>query len=99
MLSILYIVPPTFLVGSWSAKDCRLLYGYSQQFVADFLGISRISYISLENGTSRCYYDVAVKLGRLFRRLPSQLVSDDGYLFLSSDSVASSELSKFYNEP
>lgn len=51
---------------SFRLKECRLARGYTQQEVADALGISRVNYTRYETGAREIPLDVLVRLARFY---------------------------------
>ena len=56
-------------------KSLRTAYGYTQQQVADMLGVSRTTYINYETGKKSPYLNNLYKLSDIFKVSVDSLVS------------------------
>lgn len=54
-------------------RELRARLGWSQQFLADELGVSRQTINAIENGRSEASLELALKLGHVFGREVSEL--------------------------
>ena len=63
-------------------RKIRMDRGYSQYYMADFLGISQNSYCMLENGYTKFAIDRVVQIADIFKLSPQEFL--DGY-FSSMD--------------
>lgn len=60
-----------------SLYEFRTQHGYSCQFMANKLGISKTYYWQIEKGTRRISYDLSLKLASVFRLMPDDLLYED----------------------
>lgn len=51
----------------------RKKYGYSQYDMASLLKISQSYYSQIENGQKNLYYDVAVRIAKIFNLKPDEV--------------------------
>lgn len=65
-------------------QEYRLLRGYSCQFMANKLHISKTYYWQIEKGSRRITYQIALKLASIFKVSPDQLLYEDMKKILSS---------------
>ncbi len=47
-------------------RELRRTYGYTQRYMAEFLGIAQPSYIRYENGSAEPNFDNLVRIAELF---------------------------------
>lgn len=52
--------------NSFRLKECRTARGYTQQEVADAIGVSRVCYTRYETGAREIPLDVLVRLARFY---------------------------------
>ncbi len=58
-------------------KEYRLKNKFTNQFMADMLGISKPYYWQLENDQKRLTYDLAIKISSIFHLKPDDLFYDE----------------------
>lgn len=58
-------------------KNLRQMHGYTQQYVAEFLSISRQGYAHYEQGRRNPDYHIIFKLASLYRVSIDEIVSSD----------------------
>lgn len=58
-------------------REYRLKNNFTNQFMADMLGISKPYYWQLEHDQKRLSYDMAIKLSEIFHLKPDDLFYDD----------------------
>lgn len=58
-------------------KNNRIKKGYSMQYMANTLNISKTFYWQLENNKRRLTYDMAINIANIFNMRPDQLFYDD----------------------
>ena len=58
-------------------KELRLENKFTNQFMADILGISKPYYWQLEHDQKRLSYDMAVKIAGIFNIKPDELFYDE----------------------
>ena len=58
-------------------KDLRLRKGFTTQYMADILEISKPFYWQLENMNRRLSYDMAIKIANIFDSKPDKIFYDD----------------------
>lgn len=54
-------------------RDLRLEKGYSYQQMAEKIGICKAYYWQLEHNNRRLYYDIAVKIAKIFDLKPDDI--------------------------
>lgn len=59
-------------------KELRKAYGYTQEFMAAYLGVARQTYSHYENGRRKPDYEVAVRLSELYGKPMEELFSQWG---------------------
>lgn len=57
-------------------KEERIKHGYSFQQMADLLGISKSYYWQIEKNSRRLYYEMAVKIAKIFGKKPDDIFFD-----------------------
>ena len=57
-------------------EKLRLKYNYSYQQMADMLKISKSYYWQLEHNNRRIYYDLAIKIAKIFHKRPDEIFYD-----------------------
>ena len=58
-------------------KDLRLQNKFTNQFMADMLGISKPYYWQLEHDQKRLSYDMAIKIANIFHMKPDELFYEE----------------------
>jgi len=58
-------------------KEYRIKSKFTNQMMADFLGISKPYYWQLEHDKKRLSYDMAIKMAEIFNLKPDDLFYDD----------------------
>lgn len=58
-------------------KKIRIENGYTGQFMANKLGISKVFYYQIESGKRRLTYLYAVKIAQIFDMKPDMIFYDD----------------------
>lgn len=58
-------------------KDLRLQNKFTNQFMADILGISKPYYWQLEHDQKRLSYDMAIKIASIFHLKPDELFYEE----------------------
>ena len=58
-------------------KDLRLQNKFTNQFMADILGISKPYYWQLEHDQKRLSYDMAIKIANIFHLKPDELFYEE----------------------
>lgn len=58
-------------------KDLRLQNKFTNQFMADMLGISKPYYWQLEHDQKRLSYDMAIKIANIFHLKPDELFYEE----------------------
>ena len=54
----------------------RLEHNYSYQQMADMLKISKAYYWQIEHNNRRIYYDLAIKIAKIFDKKPDEIFYD-----------------------
>lgn len=54
----------------------RLEHNYSYQQMADMLNISKAYYWQIEHNNRRLFYDLAVKIAKIFNKKPDEIFYD-----------------------
>ena len=54
----------------------RLKHNYSYQQMADMLNISKAYYWQIEHNNRRLFYDLAVKIAKIFNKKPDEIFYD-----------------------
>ncbi len=57
-------------------EKLRLKYNYSYQQMADMLKISKSYYWQIEHNNRRLYYDLAIKIAKIFHKKPDEIFYD-----------------------
>ena len=57
-------------------EKLRLKYNYSYQQMADMLKISKSYYWQIEHNNRRIYYDLAIKIAKIFHKRPDEIFYD-----------------------
>lgn len=57
-------------------EKLRLKYNYSYQQMADMLKISKSYYWQIEHNNRRIYYDLAIKIAKIFHKKPDEIFYD-----------------------
>ena len=57
-------------------ENLRLSYNYSYQQMADMLDISKSYYWQIEHNNRRIYYDLAIKIAKIFDKKPDEIFYD-----------------------
>lgn len=57
--------------------ELRQKYGYTHQFMAEQLGICKSYYWQIEHREKRLYYEMALKIAKIFRLKPDDLFYDE----------------------
>ncbi len=65
-------------------KQMRNELGYTSQYMADKLKISKPFYSQIENGHRRLTYDMATKIAKIFKVKPDDLFYKDHINFLKN---------------
>lgn len=58
-------------------KELRKKEGYTLQQMGDMLNISKIYYWQLENNKRRLYYEMAVKIAKIFNKKPDTVFYEE----------------------
>lgn len=58
-------------------KEFRLKNKFTNQFMADILGISKPYYWQIEHNQKRLSYDMAIRIAAVFHLKPDELFYDD----------------------
>lgn len=58
-------------------KELRKKEGYTLQQMGDMLNISKIYYWQLENNKRRLYYEMAVKIAKIFNKKPDTIFYEE----------------------
>jgi putative transcriptional regulator len=58
-------------------KNLRLKNGYTYQDMADILNISKSFYWQIENSKRTLSYIMAIKIGKVFHKMPDDIFYDD----------------------
>lgn len=58
-------------------REKRLKKGYTNQKMADILGISKAFYYQIENGDRKLTYDMAIKIANIFKMQPDAIFYND----------------------
>lgn len=58
-------------------KELRKKEGYTLQQMGDMLNISKIYYWQLENDKRRLYYEMAVKIAKIFNKKPDTVFYEE----------------------
>ena len=58
-------------------RETRLKYNYSSKYMAEQLGISEPYYSQLENKRRNLYYEMAVRIAKIFNLKPDNLFYDE----------------------
>lgn len=62
---------------NYKLKRTRLNHKMTYKEVADIVGISKEYYWQIENGKRRLYYELAVKIARVFGKTPDEIFLDN----------------------
>ena len=54
----------------------RLEHNYSYQQMADMLNISKAYYWQIEHNNRRLFYDLAIKIAKIFNKKPDEIFYD-----------------------
>lgn len=57
-------------------EQLREKYNYSYQQMADMLNISKSYYWQIEHNNRRIYYDLAIKIAKIFNKKPDEIFYD-----------------------
>ena len=57
-------------------ESLRLQHHYSYQQMADMLKISKSYYWQIEHNNRRIYYDLAIKIAKIFHKKPDEIFYD-----------------------
>lgn len=57
-------------------EELRIKHNYSYQQMADMLNISKSYYWQIEHNNRRIFYDLAVKIGKIFNKKPDEIFYD-----------------------
>ncbi len=57
-------------------KELRLKYGYTVAYMAKLVGLSPTYYWQLENKKRRLYYEIALKIAKVFNLKPDDIFYD-----------------------
>ena len=57
-------------------EKLRLEHNYSYQQMADMLNISKAYYWQIEHNNRRLFYDLAVKIAKIFNKKPDEIFYD-----------------------
>ncbi len=57
-------------------ESLRLQHHYSYQQMADMLKISKAYYWQIEHNNRRIYYDLAIKIAKIFDKKPDEIFYD-----------------------
>ncbi len=60
----------------YKLEKLRLKYNYSYQQMADMLKISKSYYWQIEHNNRRLYYDLAIKIAKIFHKKPDEIFYD-----------------------
>ena len=77
-------------------KSLRTAYGYTQQQVADMLGVSRITYANYKTGKKSPYLNRLYKLAEIFKVSVDSLISQTSGVEIGSS--RESELLKYLHD-
>ena len=57
-------------------EKLRLEHNYSYQQMADMLNISKAYYWQIEHNNRRLFYDLAIKIAKIFNKKPDEIFYD-----------------------
>lgn len=57
-------------------KELRKKFGYTTSAISKMVGISQPYYTQIENGQKRIFYDLAVKISKVFNLMPDDIFYD-----------------------
>lgn len=77
----------TFMIDTNLLRKLRNRYGFSQEYVADHLGMSQSGYRKIENGDTCIKLEHAVKLSRLFEIDVMEFVVQEKPLVSEQDQI------------